>query len=110
MALTSPKLKRWEALSDDQADLLTSADHLVSYGCPTKGTQVFILFSFRENQKETLAHRHGSATLGAIEFGGIKFLKRFRRVRVLGSKRSLIYKISGLHGSRIFGPVLCEEV
>jgi len=103
-------LNSGQALSDDQADLLTSADHLVSYGCRTKGTQVFILFSFRENQKETLAHRHGPATLWAIEFGGIKLLKRFRRVRALGSKRSLIDKIPTLHGSRIFGVVFCKEL
>jgi hypothetical protein len=85
--------------------LLASADHLMSYGCGTKGTQVFIFFSFRENQKETFSHRHGSATLRAIELGGIKFLKRFRRVSVLGSGWSLIYKIPMLHGSRISGPV-----
>ena len=91
-----------QASSDDQADFLASADHLVSYGCRTKGTQVFVLFSFRENQKETLAHRHGSAALWTIEFGGVKFLKRFRLVPMLGSKGSLIDKIPTLHGSRMF--------
>jgi hypothetical protein len=103
-------LNRRQGLSDDQADLLTPADHLVSYRCRAKSTEVFVLFSFRENQKEALAHRHGSATLWAIEFGGIKFLKRLRPVRVLGGTRWLIYKVPGLHGSRVLRAVLLVEI
>lgn len=82
--------------------MLTPADHLVSCGCRTKSTQIFVLFSFRQNQEEALAHGHGSAALWAIEFGSVKFPERFRLAGVLGCRRLLIYEIPGLHGRRIF--------
>jgi len=85
-------------LTDDQAGLLAPADHLVSYGRSTKGTQVFVLFPFRQNQEQTLANGHRSATLWAIEFGGIKLPERFCLVRLPGGERLLIYKVRALHG------------
>lgn len=82
---------------NNNADLFGTPHQLGSYRGGAEGTQVLVLFSLRQDQQQTLAHRCRSATLWAIKFGSLKLFKALCVGGAAGGGPWMFYKKAVLH-------------
>ena len=64
-------------LFQNDPDIVHLPDQLVAHRGSADGAGVIVFITFRKNDQEPFAHRHGTPAAGAEEFGGVEITVLF---------------------------------